>query len=126
MKNPNKIIYWTILVGMVIFAAILEFTDALTGLLANTPQVEFWTQCALVLITLVAVYAALKLIKKDPIVRMAILEIPALANLICYHLFQNASFGYLVIICLLAYVFVYPAQVSNNENENENKDEKQN
>jgi len=111
--KQNKLIYWTLLAGIIIFAVILELVPSLDGLLEKGSMPEFYIQYAMIAITLGAVYLALKLIKKNPVMRMALLEGPALANIICYHLFMNASFGYLAIVCLIAYVFVYPSKIEN-------------
>lgn len=120
MKNPMKIIYWAILAGIVFFAVFLEIVPVLDGKLEKGSMAEFYAQYALIAITLGAIYAALKMIKKNPIVRMVLLEGPALANLLCYHLFMNASFGYLAILCVIAYVFVYPAKNIETEEEDKN------
>lgn len=105
-----KLIYWTVLAGIILLAVILEIVPVLDGILESGTMTEFYLQYALIAITLGSVYAALKMIKRNPILRMALLEGPAIANIFCYHLFMNASFGYLAIICVLAFVFVYPAK----------------
>lgn len=110
MKNPMKIIYWTILAGIILLAVLLEFIPVLDGVLEKGSVAEFYVQYALIAVTLGATYAALKMVKKNPVLRMALLEAPAFANIICYHLFMNASFFYLAVICVIAYAFVYPAK----------------
>ena len=122
MEKNYKIIYWVILIGILLFAGVLEIFTVLDGVLESGSMTEFYMQYGLIALTLGSVYAALKMIKQNPVLRMTILEFPAFANIICYHLFMNASFGYLAIVCVIAYVFVYPAKkVSEEEYEQKEK-----
>lgn len=110
-----RTIYWAILAGIVLVGVVLEFIDVLDGIFFGDPTLEFSLQWIMILITLGSIYLALKMIKKNPIVRMALLEGPAIINILLYHGFQNASFGYLAIMCVIAYAFVYPSKVEDNE-----------
>lgn len=110
-----RTIYWAILAGIVLVGVVLEFIDVLDGILPMDTTLEFSLQYVMILITLAVIYLALKMVKKNPVVRMALLEGPALINILLYHGFANASFGYLAIMCVIAYAFVYPSKVEDDE-----------
>lgn len=118
IKTFQKI-YWAILAGIVLVGVVLEFIDVLDGILPVGTSLEFSLQYVMILITLGAIYLALKMVKKNPVVRMALLEGPAIINILLYHGFVNASFGYLAIMCVIAFAFVYPSKVDDNDLPNE-------
>ena len=111
MDNKTyKITYWVILLAVILIAAMLEILPFMDGLMESGTATEFYCQYVMVAVTLLTIYAALKMIRKNPLLRMALLQGPALINLLCYHAFMNASFGYLAIIGIIAYAFVYPSK----------------
>lgn len=108
--NKNKIFYWITLAGILLLAIILEFFPQIDGIFDNNGIMAFYTLYGMIALSLGLVYLALKLIRKNPVLRIAMLEAPMGLNLLCYHLFITPSFFYLFVILLLAYVFVYPAK----------------
>lgn len=108
-NKTNKIVYWIILAGILLFGLVLELLDIADGTIESHSMIEFYIQYGMIFITLTTVYLALKLINKNPILRMTLLEAPLLGNIFFYHAFMNPSFLYLAIIGLIAYIFVYPA-----------------
>lgn len=106
--QPLRIIYFAMLAGMVLLALILEIVPVMDGILPSGTMLEFGCEYALAIISLGLVYLALRLIKRNIVVRMAMLEAPTIANIIFYHAFMNSSFGYLAVICFIAFAFVFP------------------
>ena len=118
---------------MIAFVAVLAFviefflTDSMGGMLVGNPQEEFIVQTLAVLLTLGAVFFALRLfkfkyieqkLKESPlenyyfwsVVRMAMLEGPLVFNIAAYWLFVNGSFGWLGAILFLSFAFIYPSE----------------
>lgn len=114
-----RIIFLAILAGIVICGVLLEFVDVLDGIFTTGTTLEFSLQYIMIMITLGVIYIALKMRKLNPIIRMALLEGPAFINILLYHGYVNASFGYLAIMCVIAYAFVYPSKVEDNDLPNE-------
>lgn len=118
--QPLRIIYFTLLAGMLLFALILEIVPVLDGILPSGTMLEFGCEYVLAIITLGLVYLALRLIKKNIVLRMTMLELPTFANLIFYHAFMNSSFGYLAVICFIAFAFVFPPKQDEELNNTKN------
>lgn len=117
MNNKQyKIIYWATLAGIVLFGVVLDLVEVVDGIFEACVMMEFYVQYGMIVASLLTVYLALKLIKKNPILRMTLIEAPLLSNIFFYHSFMNTSFLYLAIIGLIAYVFVYPAKTMENDN----------
>lgn len=130
MKNIQQrllYIFWTPVALAALIAVLAETGIIDSGQLATYGQAEFYTACAMQLITIAAIPTALRLFKIKPIAmrlkaghpaatllrwgtaRLLMLNIPMLANLVCYYLFMAAGFGYLAIILCLSLFFVYPS-----------------
>ncbi len=117
MNNKQyKIIYWAMFAGIVLFGVVLDLVEVVDGIFEACVMMEFYVQYGMIVASLLTVYLALKLIKKNPILRMTLIEAPLLSNIFFYHSFMNTSFLYLAIISLIAYVFVYPAKTMENDN----------
>ena len=115
-NKQYKIIYWATLAGIVLFGVVLDLVEVVDGIFEACVMMEFYVQYGMIVASLLTVYLALKLIKKNPILRMTLIEAPLLSNIFFYHSFMNTSFLYLAIISLIAYVFVYPAKTMENDN----------
>lgn len=123
-----RIIYILYILLTVAFAAVVEFLlmDEAGGSVIDS-QGQFIFQMVAVFLTLGGIYGALRLFKfktvKEEIergsvrhyftwslVRLALLELPALFNIVSYHLFVESSFVYLFYMVLIAFVFVFPSE----------------
>lgn len=118
--QPLRIIYFSMLAGMILLAVILEIIPVFDGILPSGTTLEFGFEYALAILTLGLVYLALRLIKRNIVVRMAMLEFPAIANIFFYHAFMNSSFGYLAVICFIAFAFVFPPKQDEELNNTKN------
>lgn len=97
------------------------------GTLSSQPQTEFLLTTFMELLTLAAVYLALRLFKFERVhcdlttrkhaallpwgsLRLSLLLIPMTVNTLLYYMFMNTTFGYMAIIQALCLPFVYPSQ----------------
>lgn len=113
--NKDRKVFWVLLGIIVALAVVFEFIPVLDGLLPSGTMTEFVIQYAVIIFTLSETYLALRLIKHKPVVRIILLFVPALANVVCYHLFMNTSFLYMLVMLLIAFVFVYPPKDAETE-----------
>ena len=118
LKNL-RIIFWGIVLPLVLLAVVLEITPALDGILPTGTTLEFAVQYIMIFYTLGTIFITLKLIKKKKTIRLIMLEAPTGLNLLLYHMFVNASFFYLAIMCFLAFPFLYPTIADVEETPNE-------
>lgn len=113
--SKDRKVFWVLLGIIVALAVVFEFIPVLDGLLPSGTMTEFVIQYAVIIFTLCDMYLALRLIKHNPILRIILLFVPALANVLFYHLFMNTSFFYLLIMIFIAIDFVYPPKDTEKE-----------
>lgn len=111
--NKNRIIYFCVLVIAAILAICLELVPVLDGILPSATPLEFGCEYISIAATLILVYLALRLIKHNILLRIAMLGVPMIANILLYHAFIDSRFGYLAIVCLISFAFVYPPKEEN-------------
>lgn len=118
----------TIIIGVLIVAALFETGVLEEGLMAGNDGLdEFVATAVMELLTIALIPTALRLFKfkrverelqeqhetalqKWGVLRMALLELPLMANTLLYYIYLNTSFGYMAIIVLLCMAFVYPSK----------------
>jgi len=117
--------FWTWVAIALAFVVIFETELAGTGLLAHDRTADFFATTVMELLSLVAIFTALRMFKKPAIrrdlkarkeqalarwglLRICILGIPLQANVLLYYLFMNTTYGYLALIFVLCLPFVYP------------------
>lgn len=124
-----KLIYWSLVTGIILFGLVVEFVmiDATGGTGIDEGNFEFIFLSLSTLLTMGGLYGALRLfkirkveelIKSDPlekyhafcVIRMALLEGPALLNIIGYILFVNTSFVWLGLMAFMGFFFIYPSK----------------
>lgn len=106
--NVNKIIYASILTTAIIYGIVVHFTKCLEGILPSGGATMFYCEYISIAITLLCVFLAIRLFRKNIIQRMALLELPLLVDITCWGIFGTTSFFYLAVICLIAFAFVFP------------------
>ena len=96
------------------------------GLTIDSKNPEFITLTVMEIMTLAAIYFALRLFKKGKIhqdlmarkevalkkwglLRMELLDVPLIANILFYEWYLNPAFGYMAIILLICQPFVFPS-----------------
>lgn len=130
MKKTRKrlaSVFWAIPAAGLAIALLFESEMIVPGGMAGAADIEFILQSAMVLATLGAIPAALRLfttrkvkaeltgqketaLEKWGIARLCMLGIPFVANTLMYYVFMKPAFGYLAIILLICLIFVYPAE----------------
>lgn len=144
MKKTRKrlaSIFWAIPAAGLAIALLFESEMIVPGGMAGAADIEFILLSAMVLATLGAIPAALRLfttrkvkaeltgqketaLRKWGTARLCMLGIPLIANTLMYYVFMKPAFGYLAIILLICLSFVYPAEDRcNSEVEKQNGDE---
>ena len=129
MENTRKFLLAQF-VGMLAVAlamvALFETETLEPGALAGEKALEFYVMTVMELLTLGAIYMALRLFRFGRVradllarreaalrqwgtLRLAVLGLPLLANTLLYYMTLSATFGNLAIITLLATPFVYPS-----------------
>lgn len=117
--------FWVWVTLTLAFIVIFETELVGTGMLAYDKTADFFALTVMELLTLVAIFTALRMFKKSSIrhdlkinkeksllrwglLRICILGIPMLANVLLYYLFMNTTYGYMALIVVLCLPFVYP------------------
>jgi hypothetical protein len=127
--NNLKIIYWSLIAGIILLALFVElfWIDETGGAGTVGGNFEFIFMSFSTLLTMGALYGALRLfkiqkveeqIKSNPlekyhacsVIRMALLEFPVMLNIIGYMLFINTSFVWLGLIAFMGFFFIYPSK----------------
>ncbi len=97
-----------------------------SGIMAEKKEPEFITLTMMEIMTLAAIYLALRLFKMEKIhqdlvgrkevalrkwglLRLELLDVPLIANTLFYEWYLNTTFGYMAIILLICQPFVYPS-----------------
>ena len=126
MRNNKKdrLLFWGSIATIAILAALLELDSSLDGILPTGSAVEYYIQYAMTFITLGVIFLALKLVKKNKVWRIVMVCDTAVVNILLYHMFVNATFGYLSIMCVLAYPFLYPDKADDNDTDSNNQQPK--
>lgn len=96
------------LAGALTFGAVVHFTHCLEGIIPTGGVEMFYCEYAAIAITLLSVFLAVRLFRKNIILRMAMLEAPLLIDITFWGIFSTTSFFYLAVICLVAFAFVFP------------------
>ena len=94
-----------------------------TGTLSDQKSAEFVVLSVMELLTICIIPLALRLFKFNAVkrrlttaavtwslIRMAMLQVPMIANVLLYYLFMNPAFGYMAIILFLCMFFIVPTQ----------------
>ena len=124
-----KLIYWSIITGIILLSLVVEFVmiDETGGTGTAGGTFEFILLSLSTLLTMGGLYGALRLfkirkveeqIRETPlakyhplsVIRMTLLEGPALLNIIGYMLFVNTSFVWLGLIAFMGFFFIYPSK----------------
>ena len=94
--------------------------------MAEKKEIEFITLTMMEIMTLAAIYLALRFFKMEKIrqelvarkevalrkwglLRMELLDVPLIANTLFYEWYLNTTFGYMAIILLICQPFIYPS-----------------
>ena len=127
MKQTRNFLM-TVYIGALVLAGLvllLYETGVLEqGLSIESKQLEFITLTAMEIMTLAAIYLALRLFKTEKIhqdllerkalkkwglLRLQLLDVPLIANILFYEWYLNTTFGYMAIILLICQPFVFPS-----------------
>ena len=96
---------------------------------SDNTEMDFLFTSFMILITIGMIPLALRLFKTEflakqfkasdniegtffkwAVIRLAMIEVPLIANTLLYYIYMNVSFGYMAIILLLSSVFIYPSK----------------
>lgn len=120
----------TVFVGALVLTGLIVLvyeTGVLeSGMMAEKKEIEFITLTTMEILTLAAIYLALRFFKMEKIrqdlvtrkevalrkwglLRMELLDVPLIANTLFYEWYLNTTFGYMAIILLICQPFIYPS-----------------
>lgn len=97
-----------------------------SGIMTEKKEPEFITLTMMEIMTLAAIYLALRFFKMEKIrqdlinrkevalrkwglLRLELLDVPLIANTLFYEWYLNTTFGYMAIILLICQPFIYPS-----------------
>lgn len=109
--STNRIIFFVILLGVIVYGVIVLTLGIFEGILPAGGVEQFYLEYTSVAVTLLFVFLAVRLVRRNIILRMALLEAASFLNITCYGIFPEAtSFLYLLIVCLISFAFVFPVK----------------
>lgn len=129
MKETRNFLM-TVFVGALVLTGLIVLvyeTGVLeSGMMAEKKEIEFITLTMMEIMTLAAIYLALRFFKMEKIrqdlvarkevalkkwglLRMELLDVPLIANTLFYEWYLNTTFGYMAIILLICQPFIYPS-----------------
>lgn len=107
--STNRIIFFAILLGVIVYGLIVCTTGIFEGILPAGGVEQFYLEYISVAVTLLFVFLAVRLIRRNIVLRMALLEAASFLNITCYGIFPDTpSFVYLLAVCLISFAFVFP------------------
>ncbi len=129
MKETRNILLCAFILPVVVavvLVALYESDTLVAGRMAGAVKSEFLCTALMELMTLSAVFLALRMFKfnkvkrqlmtyktsalrKWGLLRLLLLLIPMVVNTYLYYLYMNTTFGYMAIIGLLCTPFVFPS-----------------
>lgn len=129
MKETRNFLM-TVFVGALVLTGLIvlvyETGGLESGAMAEKKEIEFITLTMMEIMTLAAIYLALRFFKMEKIrqdlvahkevalkkwglLRMELLDVPLIANTLFYEWYLNTTFGYMAIILLICQPFIYPS-----------------